>query len=176
MDDIITIKKQETAYTEYIDNHRQNVEKAWNKIKSNNECMDLITKYLNTDREAAISLIDDLVKNHDLSKYKEFEFDAYRKEFYPISPEEKETNKSTFDAAWKHHYHNNLHHWNWWYETGKMNEMKFPYVVEMICDWEAMGYKFGNTSKQFYEEKRKEIQLGDMQRRFAEELMNTIYK
>ena len=126
----IDIQKQETIYTEYIDNHRQNVEKAWTIMKSNNECMDLITKYLNTDREAAISLLDEMIKNHDMSKYKENEFDAYRKEYYPISPEEKEGNKSAYDSAWRHHYHNNLHHWNWWYESGNMDNMKMPYVVE----------------------------------------------
>ena len=170
------IKQQENTYREYIDNHRQNVQKAWLVMKSNTHCMDLITKYLNTNIEAAIELIGNLIDNHDLSKYKEYEFDAYRKEFYPVTPEEKEANKSAFDAAWKHHYYNNMHHWNWWYETGNMDNMKFPYVVEMICDWEAMGYKFGNTSKQYYEQNKEKIQLGATQRKFAEDLMNIICK
>ena len=172
----INIEQLENTYREYIDNHRENVQKAWTIMKSNSECMDLITRYLNTNVDAAIKLIDDMIKSHDLSKYKEEEFDAYRKNFYPSTPEEKESNTIAFDNAWKHHYSNNLHHWNWWYETGNMEHMTIPYIVEMICDWEAMGYKFGNTSKQYYDENRDKIQLGQRQRLFAEELMKLIYK
>ena len=175
-EDVVNIKQQEDIYKEYIDNHRQNVQKAWTIMKSNSECMIHISKYLNTSIEAAIDLIDNLIINHDMSKYDEFEFNAYRKEFYPVSEDEKEENKPMFDAAWKHHYYNNLHHWNWWYETGNMDNMKLPYVVEMICDWEAMGYKFGNTSRQWYDENRDKIKLGELQRKFAETLMNIMHK
>lgn len=174
MDDMIRVN--ENKYREYIDNHRLNVQKAWTNMKSNNDCMDLITKYLNTHTEAAIDLIDDMIKVHDLSKYEPEEFDAYRKNFYPVTPEEKEENLAAFDIAWKHHYHNNMHHWNWWSETGKKDEMKLPYVVEMICDWEAMGYVFGNTSRQFYEQNMNKIDLGNIQRKFAEELMAIVCK
>ena len=175
-EDVANIKQQETLYREYIDNHRQNVKKAWAIMKSNTECMDLITKYLNTSVEAAVDLIDSMIDAHDMSKYQDLEFDAYRKNYYPVTPEEKEENLAAYEAAWKHHYTNNLHHWDWWYETGKMDEMKIPYVVEMICDWEAMGYKFGNTSLQWYEENRDKIHLGDLQRIFAETLMHIMYR
>ena len=83
-------------------------------------------------------------------------------------------NKEEFDKAWKHHYTNNLHHWNWWYESGNTDSMPFVHVIEMICDWEAMGYVFGNTSKQYYEENKHKIMLGEKQRRFAESLMDLI--
>lgn len=170
------IKVLESTYREYIDNHRQNVQKAWAVIKSNSECMELISKNLLTTVESAIRLIDALIESHDLTKYDEPEFNAYRKNFYPLNEEEKESNKAMFDVAWKHHYYNNLHHWNWWYETGNMDNMKMPYVVEMICDWEGMGYKFGNNSKQYYEQNKDKIHLGDKQRLFAEQLMNIICK
>lgn len=175
MDETI-IKQNENKYKEYIDNHRLNVQKAWTLMKSNSECMDLITKYLNTNVEAAIDLLDEMIKSHDLSKYTDAEFGPYRKNFYPVSEEEKQENEAAFDAAWKHHYHNNMHHWNWWYESGNMDNMKLPYIVEMICDWQAMGYVFGNNSIQFYEQNKEKIQLGTIQRRFAEELMNIICK
>ena len=170
------IKELENNYKEYIDNHRQNVVKAWTVMKSNSDCMSLISKYLNTSIESAIRLIDMLVDAHDLSKYGTSEFHQYRRHFYPVSEEEKESNKSAFDTAWEHHYTNNLHHWNWWYKSGNMDNMKMPYVVEMICDWEAMGYQFGNTSKQWYENNKQDIHLGEKQRLFAEELMNIINK
>ncbi len=170
------IKALENSYKEYIDNHRQNVQKAWLVMKSNSDCMNLISKYLNTSITSSIRLIDMLIDAHDMSKYGNNEFHQYRKEFYPASEDEKIMNKDAFDIAWKHHYHNNLHHWNWWYESGNMDNMKMPYVVEMICDWEAMGYQFGNTSKSWYEQNKANIHLGNRQRLFAEELMNTICK
>lgn len=168
------IKALENTYKEYINNHRQNVHKAWSVIKANSDCMNIIAKNLHTSIDSTIRLIDMLVDAHDLSKYDSEEFDSYRKNFYPVSPEEKEANKEAFEVAWKHHYYNNLHHWNWWYETGNMDNMKMPYVVEMICDWEAMGYQFGNNSKQFYEQNKHKIFLGEKQRLLAEELMNII--
>lgn len=169
------IKHHENLYREYINNHKLNVQKAWDKMKNSADCIELIVKNnigVNTDK--IIELIDELVKNHDSSKFSKEEFDAYRKNFYPITPEEKESNKESFDAAWKHHYTNNLHHWDWWYESGNMDNMPFTYVIEMICDWEAMGYQFGNTSKEWYEQNKHKIYLGEKQRNFAEELMNII--
>ena len=176
-ENFLIIRRNENLYREYIDNHRLNVQKAWDNIKNNSECIELIEhKFVNTTLEASIELLDELIKNHDMTKYSKEEFDAYRKEFYPITPEEKELNKEKFDLAWKHHYTNNLHHWNWWYESGNMNNMPFTHVIEMICDWEAMGYVFGNTSKEYYEANKQKIQLGEKQRRFAEELMDIICK
>lgn len=169
------IKHQENLYKEYINNHKLNVQKAWERMKNNSDCIELITKnFLNITIDKAIELLDELIKNHDMTKYSKQEFDAYRKEFYPITPEEKESNKENFDRAWKHHYTNNLHHWNWWYESGNMDNMPFTHVIEMICDWEAMGYQFGNTSKEYYESNKHKIHLGEKQRRFAEELMNIV--
>lgn len=168
------IKTLENNYKEYIDNHRQNVQKAWMNMKSNSDCLELISRYLNTTVESAIRLIDSLIDAHDMSKYGKEEFDAYRKNFYPVDEKEKEDNEIEFDLAWRHHYYNNPHHWDWWYETGNMDNMKMPYVVEMICDWEAMGYKFGNTSKQWYEQNKYKIHLGEKQKSFAIQLMDII--
>ena len=174
--DQIKIQQLENEYKEYIDNHRRNVQKSLDTMKSNNECMDLIIKYTLINREILINIIDDIIKSHDLSKYKEEEFDAYRKNFYPLNDEEKELNKLAFDKAWKHHYENNLHHWDYWHECGIPDNMSPIFVVEMVCDWEAMGYKFGNTSKQWYEKNKNNIHLGEKQRMFAEEIMNIICK
>lgn len=169
------IKHQENQYKEYINNHKLNVQKAWGRIKNNADCMELISKnFINIAIDKAIELLDELIRNHDSSKFSKEEFDAYRKNYYPISPEEKESNTENFDKAWRHHYINNLHHWDWWYESGNMDNMPFTHVIEMICDWEAMGYQFGNTSKEWYEKNKNEIHLGEKQRRFAEELMNII--
>ena len=173
----VLTKYNENLYKEYINNHRLNVQKAWDIMKNNPDCIELINKNIvKSNIDFTIKALDQLIKNHDMSKYSEEEFDAYRKQFYPTSKEEKESNKENFDKAWKHHYFVNLHHWDWWYESGNMDNMSLIYVVEMICDWEAMGYQFGNTSKEWYENNKEKIHLGDRQRKFAEELMDIICK
>lgn len=171
--EIEKIIEKEKIYKKYINNHKLNVQKAWETIKSNNKCLNIILNYM---PKLNIDIIDAEIKNHDNSKYSIEEFDAYRKQFYPISKEEKERNKEAFDKAWKHHYTNNMHHWNWWYESGNMNKMPYVYVIEMICDWEAMGYQFGNTSKEWYQENKGNIHLGEKQRKLAESLMDAICK
>lgn len=175
MEDLI--KQNENKYLEYISNHKLNVQKAWNIMKNNNECLNLFLKYSkNTNIDSIINLVDELIINHDSSKYSIEEFDAYRKNYFPISENEKELNKKDFDLAWKHHYTNNLHHWDWWYESGNCNSMPLVYVIEMMCDWEAMSYQFGTTTKQWYEKEKDKIHLGDMQRKFVEELIEIINK
>ena len=170
----LEIKNLENQYREYIDNHRKNVQKAWDLMKSNNNCVELINRHLFTTTELLISMMDDIIKQHDMSKYSIFEFAPYRKNFYPLNEEEKASNTDEFERAWKHHYENNPHHWDGWYKSGSPDMMPLIHVVEMICDWEAMGYTFGNNSLQYYEKNKMNIHLGDKQRIFAEELMNTI--
>jgi uncharacterized protein YnzC (UPF0291/DUF896 family) len=170
------IREQEAKYREYIDNHRANVQKAWDNMKTNSECMELIIRELNTSTDAAISLINELVEKHDLSKYEKEEFDAYRRYFYSVSNEEKESSKEDFDIAWKHHYEHNLHHWDYWYHTGKIDSMGIVFCVEEVCDWIAMGYQFNNTATEWYIKNSHDIHLGERQRLFTEELLNAFYK
>ena len=132
----------ENLYKEYIHTHRLNVQKAWDNMKNNSECLNYIQNSFNyASIDAIIECIDNCIKNHDLSKFSKEEFDAYRKNFYPISPEEKEENLVAFDKAWVHHYTNNMHHWNWWAETNNKNSMPLIYVIEMLCDWMSFSLK-----------------------------------
>lgn len=171
----LLISHNKNRYKEYIDNHRNNVRKAWENIKNNEECIQLIKKYI-PSISISTDTLDELIYLHDLSKYESEEFDAYRKNFYPISQEEKDDNKQAFEEAWKHHYMNNLHHWDYWYHTNNLNNMPFIYVVEMICDWEAMGYQFGNTSKEWYDKNKDKIYIGDSQRELVESLIEILSK
>lgn len=169
-------KHQENRYKEYIYTHKLNVQKSWDNMKNNSICMELISDKFMGNINIAIQLIDELIKNHDNSKLSPEEFNAYRKEHYPVSPEEKEANKENYEKAWKHHYHNNMHHWDWWYENNLMDSMPFANVVEMICDWEAVGYFYGTSTKEWYIKNKHEIHLGEKQRRFVEDLIDAFCK
>lgn len=97
------------------------------------------------------------VSNHDMSKFSVEEFEPYRMKFFPINDEEKESADILFDAAWKHHYRNNYHHWNYWREInesmGKIN------IIEMACDHIAMSMKFGGTALDWYKEQKEKNKI-----------------
>lgn len=107
---------------------------------------------------------------HDLSKFRPSEFVPYANNFYGekdckncksymncdynqiglgsgnFAKECKDYRYKKFDKAWDHHYKYNKHHWDHW--IGK--RMPHKYILQMICDWEAMALKFGDTAQQFY--------------------------
>jgi len=158
------IDKQQ-QYRKYIEEHTSNVWKAW------------------TDNQHLfISVDSDIIKKtsknilvHDLSKYSKEEFEPYRKNFFPINEKEKENNKLDFDKAVQHHYAYNQHHWNYWVRAdGIAVEMNMIYIIEMICDWIAMGYKFNNTAKEYYEKNKEKINLNIISRKQVEYFLSMI--
>ncbi|MGL4801898.1 MAG: DUF5662 family protein [Cetobacterium sp.] len=118
---------------------------------------------------------------HDLSKFLPSEFIPYAKWFYGeygikfnggMSWEFDLHNKChrEFDIAWVKHYKRNKHHWNHYYNTlfKKSRHMQREYIMQMICDWEAMALKFGDTSQEFYLNNYNKIELTDNSRLILE--------
>ena len=104
----IIIKKQKIKeYKNYIHDHKINVIRAFYEFLNCKELEDFI---LNLDTNALFALWD-RVLDHDESKYDKIEFEAYRKEYYPIDAQERRLNKLAFDKAWEHHWKTNDHHW-----------------------------------------------------------------
>ena len=99
---------------------------------------------------------------HDQSKFYEPEYTPYvkRKWF------ERETNTEMYRKmgddvkdAIVHHVKNNKHHPEYWsgdyrgFDTAEpchVFNMPERYVIEMICDWTAMGQELGNTARAWY--------------------------
>ena len=103
------------------------------------------------------------------------EFDAYRKNYYPVNEEEKELNKEDFEKAWKHHYENNPHHPEYWIKDGVPTDMEIEYIVEMACDWIAMSIKLNNRAIDWYTDNKDNIKLHDETRKFVEKALDIIY-
>ena len=176
------IKQKELEYYNYCIDHIQNVQLAWSNIKKDSKCIDLI---INSNLPGSIdkkenypefeSTLDFQISSHDNSKFKDDEWDAYRKYFYPINEDEKISASADFDFAWKHHYENNMHHWDHWYFKNMTNLMPLSYIVEMCCDWIAMSMKFGGTALDWYNSNKKKIHLGNDQETFTVELFKRYY-
>jgi len=144
--------KKFREYLDYIEEHYNNVQKAWQLIQDKCD-----NKFRFIWDDFAFFSIDANVKAHDLSKLSANEFTQYRQFFFPTDSEIKD--KALFEQAWEHHKANNPHHWENW----TVNYAEHPYVdiwlVENIIDWVAMGFKFGDTAKAFYEKNKDKIQL-----------------
>ena len=126
-------------YTQYIIEHKKNVEKAYHW---------LIDHGILDIHES----IPSLCVEHDMSKYQPEEYDAYDAYFYGGNRTKKV--ESDFNYAWLHHIHNNPHHWQYWVLINdgdgiKALEMPENYVYEMTCDWLSFSHKTGNLYELF---------------------------
>lgn len=107
---------------------------------------------------------------HDISKFSPIEFISYTKNFFGT---EKDKKNSRFEYGWLHHQRKNKHHWDYWVNgNGKPINIPTKYLIQMICDWKAMGIKFGDTAKEFYLKNKNKIILEKYSRERVEYLLN----
>lgn len=160
--------KKFREYIDYIEEHYNNVQKAWALI--NEKCPN---KFRFIHDDFVWHTIDAEVKAHDLSKLSSEEFTQYRQFFFPCEGEEK--NKDLFKQAWEHHKNQNEHHWQTWTEKHKENPYADAFLVMNIVDWVAMGFKFNDTAKGYYEKNKHEINLPDWAIKLMYEIFDCIY-
>ena len=113
---------------------------------------------------------NEVIQEHDESKFSEAEFEAYAQKFYGDKKDSFE-----FDEAWKHHWTHNEHHPEFW--LGE--DMPYIYILEMICDWGSFSIKSGDMSElsKFYYEKAKddeEKNLSENTKIIIEEILDKI--
>ena len=120
--------------------------------------------------EVDIDVFDDLIKEHDESKFSEEEFEPYAQKWFNNSGKTPE-----YEAAWKHHWMNNEHHPECW--LGE--DMPLIYILEMICDWGSFSIKSGDMRElsDFYYTKARddeEKNLSDNTKAIIEEIISKI--
>jgi hypothetical protein len=148
-------------YKKYIEEHKERVSRFADWLKEN-----LPEVFDGVDLDA----FDDIIKEHDESKYSEEEFEPYAQHFYG-----DKKNDFEFGEAWKHHWMNNEHHPEFW--LGE--DMPYIYILEMICDWGSFGIASGNLGEliDFYYTKAKddeEKNLSDNTKIIIEEILSKI--
>lgn len=165
---LVKIKKNERRYIKYIEEHRKNVKRAFNFIC---RCKDPFIQQLLMN-DAIYWAFYIMVDNHDISKYSDDEFDAYRKNFFPINKKEREENKEKFEKAWEHHIKNNPHHWQNRQLSKSLNKEA---TLEMILDWIAMGYTYHDNAIEYYKKNKNKIKLNPEERIFTEKVLSALY-
>lgn len=137
-------------YMDYLEEHIGGVVLAYRKYfyPLINDKTIRVGKYSNEDFINAIKANITSIEKHDLSKYNDLEFYPYRRHFYPTIKEENAEQEQKiaweeeYDKAWQHHYQNNKHHIEFWYDwqNGITKDMDLASIIEMICDWISMSY------------------------------------
>ncbi len=160
--------KKTREYLDYLEEHYNNVQKAWELIKD--KCNGMF--FIHDDFR--YYAIEEYVKNHDNSKLSVEEFVQYRMYFYPVDDKEKE--KSNFSDAWENHKKLNNHHWQNWTKTWDKHHYSEIFLIHNIIDWIAMSFKFGDTAKNYYEKNKHEINFPDWAEKEAYEIFERIEK
>jgi hypothetical protein len=118
---------------------------------------------------------------HDLSKFNPMEWKAYANAFYANDGSSHYKPTDDFDAAWLHHQHKNLHHWQYWIlcmDDGRVFPIDMPdkYVREMVADW--MGAGKAITGKweayEWYNKNRSKITLSPKTESDVDVILDTI--
>lgn len=171
-------KKESTDnYMNYVNEHISNVRRAFNELKDkfilliNNKIVDNVN----------IDSLEGKISEHDESKYQTVEFDGYRQWFYPVKGEKR--SKQEFDKAWNHHKSVNSHHPEYWevkdprdYNTMVLMQIPDECLLEMICDWQAMSYKFGGNPKEYYYKTGKNLKFNDQTRKKLEKILALLFE
>lgn len=159
------INESKTDYLEenekYINEHKDNVRQFAEWLRGR-----LPELFDNID----LDLFNELIQEHDDSKFSEEEFEPYAQKWFNNSGKTIE-----YEAAWKHHWMNNEHHPEFW--LGE--DMPYIYILEMICDWGSFSIKSGDFHElsKFYYEKAindEEKNLSDNTKEIIEEILAKI--
>ena len=148
-------------YENYIAAHQERVSLFADWLKENlPELFDNI----------GIEAFNEIIKEHDASKWSEEEFNAYAQHFYG-----DKNNDLEFDEAWKHHWTHNEHHPEFW--LGE--DMPYIYILEMLCDWGSFSIEkkdFNELINFYYEQARddEEKNLSDNTKAIIEEILDKI--
>ena len=166
------------AYNEYLEDHIENVKKAFNWMIDQG-----ILDFLDLDDDE-IEKYSKVIYNHDNTKYWADEYEAYDRYFYPDEYEDNppfSQRVEEYQRAWLEHMHRNPHHWQHWVlinDNGFFTVLPMPevYVIEMICDWWSFSWKKGNLYEIFdwIDENSPHILLDNETTRLVEKILNRI--
>lgn len=160
-------------YNDYLEQHKGNVRKGFEWIREK------LPELIIGDRDYEWQICF----NHDASKTKVDEYDAYDSYFYGLEENKSQQTIDEFNKAWLLHIHRNPHHYQHWIlinddpnEGEIVLDMPYHYILEMICDWWAFSWYKGNLNEIFswYEERKEYMKLSEYTRNTVESILEKI--
>ena len=154
--------KQTRAYLDYLEEHIENIRKAFQEVSLACDGMAWVgddRTWFDTRHEITL---------HDVSKFSKEEFTQYRGKFFSTKAELHDTQEldMNFDKAWTNHQAKNHHHW----ETAETETD----IIHLVVDWTAMGYKFGDTAEEYYQNNIHDINIPKQHQKFLQTLFKKI--
>lgn len=156
----------EMKYIEHYCTHTYYCVLAWKAIRK--ELLDA-----NVIDELEFNLINHLIAWHDDSKISLKEFKPYAVGLYSEYKDDPLIHQEFVEAV-KHHKAVNLHH----HETlasYKGDDWKC-YIVELICDYIAMGWEFKNYLFEYYQNNKDKINLPTEYKEYLELVLSIIHE
>jgi len=167
MSEFLEKVKKTRDYLDYVEEHYLNVQQAWLEVQEKCKDMRIVSG------DYYFTLLDKEIEEHDLSKLSVDEFVQYREAFFKTETELR----ICLTHAWECHKKYNLHHWENWATKSFSDHNEWEvHCAHMVIDWVAMGYKFGDNAKTFYEKNKDEILLPEYAIAFMYEIFNRVYK
>jgi len=155
----------EKQYFMHYFKHTYLVVLAWKGIQ------DILIKN-NLINEYEFNRINELIIWHDNSKISESEWLPYARKFNPVGCQDKDKVEIEFKQAVRHHKCNNFHH----FESLKNytgSDWKC-YIIEMICDYIAMGWEFDSYIFDYYDSNKEKIDLPTLYQEYLDEVLNLL--
>ena len=157
-------------YCDYVEDHIDNVNKAWKLVQDKCQDLDFMKD------QDMVTILHSAIKKHDFTKLSQAEFLPYVMRFYPseVLKEANSRDCSLFELAWEHHKLFNFHHWQTWTKFKNIKTQKLN-CIHMVIDWVAMGFKFNDTAREYYEKNKNEIELPDWAEKLCYEIFDKVY-
>ena len=154
---------RDLKYFNHYAKHTRYVTLAWKTI-----CEELWNRGMLTEKE-----FEETSKHiiwHDQSKMDKSEWNAYADRFYGDKDDEEV--KSRFKAAVLEHKAKNLHHFES-LKNYKGDDWRC-YIIELVCDYIAMGWEFDNYILEYYDSVRGKIELPSEYKAYLESVLNML--
>lgn len=146
-----TLKEANQAYRNWIEEHQALVTQVWEYLKANQPNAPFV---LNPQTQGRV---EQLVRNHDKTKFNNREFYGYRQWFHPVKGESPDIRK--YNRASRTHRQHNPHHVSYWNDHHYNHNRDHPYLVEMVLDWWALAIAQNRNPYDHYQEIRPSIHL-----------------
>ena len=154
---------RDLKYFEHYAKHTRFVTLAWKAI-----CEELWNRGMLTEKE-----FEETNKHiiwHDQSKMDKSEWDFYAERLFGDKVDVEV--KDRFKEAIREHKAKNLHHFE------SLKDYKGDdwrcYVVELVCDYIAMGWEFDNYILEYYDSVKEEIELPSKYKAYLEQILNIL--
>lgn len=164
----MTSEEAKEKYLEYLEGHIGNVKEAFELLCT------LDIPFINEHKDE----LEQIISEHDKSKYDEPEWTAYLHHFYPTCDEDS-LKTEEFEEACRHHVNENPHHWDYWVKDGNLieyiDEEEYKlYTVERLCDHMAMSIQNDNKPSDWYFANKDNIIMPDYGYNLYEEMLEKI--